>query len=209
MSALIRAPRPRSAAQPTVVQWWKILALFAAVGVLFFGGAGTAAACRCALPENRQGALDRLSRFDVVFEGTLVRTFPGVAEYKVDKVYAGDLAERVLVTSPDRGSSCTPGQPQRGHSRLFLGNNVFGPIAASETSMCGYSLTQFQDGQSAELSELAQSVHGQPSAARHTPASWALALVEWPLTWLADRRIQVIILVLAIAGCVTRHVRSR
>jgi hypothetical protein len=118
---------------------WKVVTLIGLAVALFFGGAGTAAACSCALPENRQGALERLSRYDVVFTGTLVRTFPGVSEYRVDEVYSGKVSSRVLVTSPDSGNSCSPGRPERGQSRLFLGTGRLWPIAAAEADMCGYS----------------------------------------------------------------------
>lgn len=153
---------------------WKVVTLIGLAVALFFGGAGTAAACSCALPENRQGALERLSRYDVVFTGTLVRTFPGVSEYRVDEVYSGKVSSRVLVTSPDSGNSCSPGRPERGQSRLFLGTGRLWPIAAAEADMCGYALSTFRDGQSASTSDLAHSLHGDPTSPRHTPTSWVL-----------------------------------
>jgi hypothetical protein len=188
---------------------WKVVTLIGLAVALFFGGAGTAAACSCALPENRQGALERMSRYDVIFTGTLVRTFPGVSEYRVDKVYAGNVAARVLVTSPDSGNSCSPGRPPRGQSTLFLGTGRLWPITAAEADMCGFALSTFRDGQSAKTSELAHSLYGDPSSPRHTPTSWALRVLEWPLTWLADRRVQIVLAVLALAGYITHYVRSR
>lgn len=188
---------------------WKVATLIGLAVALFFGGAGTAAACSCALPESRQGALERLSRYDVIFTGTLVRTFPGVSEYQVDEVYAGNVASRVLVTSPDSGNSCSPGRPERGQSRLFLGTDRLWPIAAAEADMCGYALSTFRDGQSASTSDLAHGLHGDPTSPRHTPTSWALGALEWPLMWLADRRVQLVLAVLALAGYITHYVRSR
>lgn len=194
---------------PIAVRWWKAVALLALAAAFFFIGVGTAAACSCVLPENRQGALERLSRYDVVFTGTLVRTLPGSSEYLVDEVYAGDVAARVLVTSPDSGNSCAPGQPQRGQSTLFLGTSRLRPITAAEADMCGYALSTFRDGQSTEIRELARSLHGEPRSPHHTPTSLALRVLEWPLTWLADRRVQIILAVLAFVGYVTHYVRSR
>lgn len=185
------------------------MALAGLVVALLFGGAGTAAACRCASPENREGALERMSRYDVIFTGTLVRAFPGVSEYRVDEVYAGNVPSRVLVTSPSSGDSCSPGRPERGQSTLFLGAGRFWPITAAEASMCGYALSPFQDGQTATTSELAQTLHGDPRPPRHTPTSVALWVLDWPLTWLADRRVQVLLAVLALAGYITHYVRSR
>mgnify|MGYP003133197950 CR=1 FL=1 len=75
--------------------------------------------------------------------------------------------------------------------------------------MCGYALSTFRDRQSASTSNLAHSLHGGPRSTRHTPTSWALWVLEWPLMWLADRRVQIVLAALALAGYITHYVRYR
>lgn len=169
-------------------------------------GAGAASACSCVPPETRQTASDLISRYDVVFEGTVVRTLPGAVVYAVDEVYSGEVSKRVLVSA--NKTSCGPGTPPRGTTYLFVGTGQDGIIRATEAEGCVRN-TASRDGESASLGELVTEIHGSPSAPRTTLGSRALTLAEWPLTWLADRRVLLGIAVAALMVCAIRYSRSR
>lgn len=180
--------------------------VWAVVLITLLVGAGAASACSCVPPETREAASDLISRYDVVFEGTVVRTLPGVVLYEVDEVYSGEVPERVLV-SADR-TSCGPGTPPRGVPYLFVGTSRDGIIRATGADVCARN-TASLDGESASLGELVTEIHGSPSAPQTTLGSRALTLAEWPLTWLADRRVLLGIAVVAIILLAAHYYRSR
>lgn len=171
-------------------------------------GIGTAAACSCMPPENREAAAEQLSRYDVMFEGTVVRTFPGTVVYAVSKVYSGDVSERVLVSAAAGGTSCDSGTPPRGTSEVFFGTSQTGIIRAAEGAMC-IGATEFADGDSASLSELAAEAHGPAHPPSTTLGSHTLTLAEWPLTWLADRRVLAGIALITAVAYAVHYYRSR
>ena len=171
-------------------------------------GIGAAAACVCMPPENREAAAEQLSRYDVVFEGAVVRTFPGTVVYDVSEVYSGDVPERVLVSAAAGGTSCDSGVPPRGTSEVFFGTSQTGIIRAAEGAMC-IGATSFADGDSASLSELATEAHGPAHPPSATLGSRTMALAEWPLTWLADRRVLAGIALIAAVAYAVHYYRAR
>lgn len=189
--------------------WWRLPVVGAATAIALLTGAGAASACSCLQPENREAAVSFMSRYDVVFEGTVIRTFPGTAVYAVADVYTGDVSERILTSAGAEGSSCAVGTPSRGETRLFLGTSKSGVISASEGGMCAYSITAFEDGGSARLRELATEAHGPPNAPQATFGSRALTAAEWPLTWFADRRVWLGIVLIAAVAYLVHYYRSR
>lgn len=193
--------------------WWetslrRLPILVSLVVIAVLSGMGAASACVCMLPENQAAAAEQLLRYDVVFEGTVVRTFPGTVVYAVTEVYAGDVSERVLVSAASGGTVCDPGTPPRGTSELFFGTSQAGIIRAAEGAMC-IGMTEFMDGDSASLSTLATEAHGPGHPPSATLGSRALTLAEWPLTWLADRRVLVGIALLAVLAYALHYYRSR
>lgn len=183
-----------------------ILILLVVIALL--SGTGAAYACVCIRPENREAAAEQLSRFDVVFDGTVVRTLPGSVVYEVSKVYSGDVSERVLVSAAAGGTSCDSGTPPRGTSEVFFGTSQTGIIRAAEGAMC-IGATEFADGDSASLSELAAEAHGPARPPSTTLGSRTLTLAEWPLTWLADRRVLAGIALIAAVAYAVHYYRSR
>lgn len=190
----------------TALKRSSILMLLVVIALL--SGTGAAYACVCIRPENREAAAEQLSRFDVVFDGTVVRTLPGTVVYAVTEVYAGDVSERVLVSAAPGGTSCDAGTPPRGASEMFFGTSQTGIIRAPEGAMC-IGVTEFMDGDSASLSELAAEAHGPAHPPSTTLGSRTLALAEWPLTWLSDRRVLAGIALLAVLAYAVHYFRSR
>lgn len=196
----------RTARQQTSAR--RLSVLSALIGVTLLTGTGAASACVCAPPENREAAAEQLLRYDVVFEGTVVRTLPGSVVYAVSDVYSGDAPERVLVSEPLGHTSCDRITPPRGASHVFLGTSGSGMIRAAEGGMC-IGATGFRDGDTASLRELASEAHGPASPPGQTVGSHALTLAEWPLTWLTDRRVLVGIAIIAAIAYAVHYYRSR
>lgn len=184
-------------------------ALIAATVFFVLIGSGTAAACSCLEPVERQVALDWISREEVAFKGTVVRTFPGVTEYEVHDVFAGDVAKRVLVSSPYAGSSCDPGSPPRGQVSYFIGTSKSGIVSAANSSSCDYAILGISNASSDATDNLFQEALGPAEPPRSTVQSRVLGLAEWPLTWLADRRVQVVIALAAALSYLIHFYRSR
>ncbi|MFN3601438.1 MAG: hypothetical protein ACK4UY_08625 [Dietzia sp.] len=188
------------------LRWCRLPVVWAVALIALLVGAGAASACSCVPPETREAASDALSRYDVVFEGTVVRTLPGAVVYEVDEVYSGEVPERILV-SADR-TSCGPGTPPRGTPYLFVGTSQGGIIRATGADVCARN-TASLDGESASLGELVTEIHGSPSAPQTTLGSRAFTLAERPLTWLSERRVLLGIAVIAIMLFAAHHYRSR
>lgn len=188
---------------------WRMLGLVSASVFFISIGSGSAAACSCTEPIGREAALDRISRYEVVFKGTVVRTFPGITEYQVQEVYAGDVAERILVTSPDAGSSCDPGTPPRGRLTYFIGTSKNGIVSAANSSSCDYAILGIQNGPSEDAEDIFREAHGSPAVPGGTVLSGVLGLAEWPLTWLADFRVQLGIAFAAVLAYLGYYYRSR
>lgn len=188
---------------------WRASALIAASVFLVLIGSGSAAACSCPEPVGRQAALNLISREEVAFKGTVVRTFPGVTEYEVHDVFAGDVAERVLVTSPYAGSSCAPGSPPRGHVSYFIGTSKNGLVSAANSSSCDYAILGISNGHSDAMDNLFQEALGPAEPPRITVLSRVLDLAEWPLRWMADRRVQVGIALAVALSYLAHFYRSR
>ena len=194
-----RVARPR---------WLIFPAVSAVVLIATINGASVASACSCLPPENREVAVSRISSYDAVFHGTVVRTFPGAVIYAVDKVYSGDVSERVMVSRSNGETTCGPSTPPRGTSHLFVGTHQTGVIRASGADGCAL-VTEFLDGNSASLDEIVTEAHGAPSPPEATLGSRALTLAEWPLSWLADLRVVFGIAVLTLIAYVVHYRRSR
>lgn len=165
-------------------------------------------ACSCVPPETREAAAAQLSRYDVAFEGTVVRTFPGTVVYAVAQVYSGEVSDRVLISAASGGTSCDSGPPPRGTSHFFVGTSQTGILRAAEGAMC-LGMTQVMDGSSVSLKELATDAYGPPRPPTTTLGSRVLTLAELPLTWLVDRRVLLGIAIVAVVVYIVHYYRSR
>lgn len=102
----VSQPRRRHLSPP-----WRFPVVSTLTAIALVSAPGIASACSCLLPENRGAAIDSISQHDVVFEGTVVRTFPGIAVYAVTEVYTGAVPERTLISASNGGTSCDAGTP--------------------------------------------------------------------------------------------------